>query len=75
MDYSSYELQGGKKRMATPISKFADNNFTLNASIWKNELFVMNLSLKGGTVCLCGSIKIEDTHKNVFPVRSQLLHF
>ena len=35
----------------------------------------MNLSLKGGTVCLCGSIKIEDTHKNVFPVRSLLLHF
>ena len=35
----------------------------------------MNLSLKRGTVCLCGAIKPEDTHKNVFSVISQLLHF
>ena len=61
--------------MDGPVLKSSDYNFTLIASILKNELFIMNLSLKGGTVCLCGSIKIEDTHKNVFPVRSQLLHF
>ena len=35
----------------------------------------MNLSLKRGTVCLCGAIKPEDTHKNQFSVISQLLHF
>ena len=35
----------------------------------------MNLSLKRGTVCLCGAIKPEDTHKKVFSVISQLLHF
>ena len=33
------------------------------------------VSLKRGTVCLCGAIKPEDTHKNVFSVISQLLHF
>ena len=31
--------------------------------------------LKRGTVCPCGSIKSEDTHRNVFSVRSQFLHF
>ena len=35
----------------------------------------MNLSLKRGTVCLCGAIKPEDTHKNVVSVISQFLHF
>ena len=35
----------------------------------------MNLSLKRGTVCHIGSIKPEDTHTNVFSLRSQLLQF
>ena len=67
-----YQLQGVTKRMDGPVLKSRDYNFTLSASILQNEFFIMNLSLKGGTVCFCGSIEIEDTHKNVFPVRSQL---
>ena len=39
-----------------------------------NELFVMNLAFKGGTVYLYKSIRIEDIHKNVFSVASQLLY-
>ena len=33
MAYKDEELQGGKKRMATPISKSNDKCFTLIASI------------------------------------------
>ena len=75
--YSQEDLvvQGVKKRMDSPISKSSDYNFALIASIWANESFIMNLSLKRGTVCLCGAIKPEDTHKNQFSVISQLLHF
>ena len=67
---TSDSLQGGKKRMATPISKSSDNNFTLSGSILYNELFIMNLSLTQGTVCPCRSIRTEDTHENIFSVRS-----
>ena len=70
-----FHIQGGTKRMDSPIFKSSDYNFTLIASIWKSGLFVMNFSLKRGTVCPCGSIKSEDTHRNVFSVRSQFLHF
>ena len=35
----------------------------------------MNLSLKQGTVHLYRTIRIEDTHQNVFSVGSQLLLF
>ena len=63
-------LQGGTKRMDSPILKFSDYNFTPIASNWWNELFVMNSSLKRGTIWLCRSISTEGTHLNIFLVRS-----
>ena len=49
--------------------------FAQIASIYFNELFIMNLSFKGGTVHLNRSIRIEVIHQNVFSVRSKLLRF
>ena len=39
-------LQGVKKKMAPLILRFSDYIFALIASIYYNELFIMNLSLK-----------------------------
>ena len=68
-------LQGVKKRMATHILRFRGYIFTLIALVYQNKLFILKLSSKWGTVCLYRSNRTEDTHKNVFSVRSQLLHF
>ena len=58
--------------MDPPTLKSSDYIFAQIASILLNELFIMNLSLKGGAVHLYRSIRIEVTHENVFSVRSQL---
>ena len=59
-----------------PLSFRSSNYiFAQIASIYFNELFIMNLSFKGGTVHLNRSIRIEVIHQNVFSVRSKLLCF
>ena len=59
-------VQGVKKRMDTYIFRSSHYVFAPIASIYQNELFIMNLSLKGGTVGVYNSITTEDTHQNVF---------
>ena len=59
-----------------PLSFRSSNYiFAQIAQFQFNELFIMNLSFKGGTVCLYRSIRIEVTHQNVSSVRSKLLRF
>ena len=55
--------------------RFSEYIFAQIDSIQLNELFIMNLSFKEGTVHLYRSIRIEVKHQNVFSVRSQLLRF
>ena len=63
-------MQGVKKK-EPPILGFSNFIFALIASIYQNELFIMNLSIKRGTVGLYRSIGTEDTRQNW----SQILTF
>ena len=72
---SEKQTTGWVQKNGPPSFRSSDHNFALIASIIFNELFIMNLSFKGGTVHLNRSIRIEITHQNVFSVRSQLLRF
>ena len=59
--------------MDTCIFRSSHYIFAPIASIYQNELFIMNLSLECGTVRLFRLIRTKDTPQNVNSVKSQLL--
>ena len=57
---------GCKEKNEPPILRFSNFIFALITSIYQNELFIMNSSLKRGTLGSIGQLKLKILIKKIF---------